>query len=171
MDALPGVAHAKVALCYVKEVFDAGMRREFAEAVRACYKAGGTDWIEISSVAVQRAFVRSSGAKCTSGVAEIADDQVDNRDFEGMKTAKEVATSGIRGRVREVQRVFEKGVEAVPTTIINVVEIACEVFYISREHATSSDRNTIMGAKLVVFLLPDARCTVRLRLWRTLKKF
>lgn len=38
-------------------------------------------------------------------------------------TAKEVATYGIEDKMQEKQRVCEDGVEAVPTTIVEVIEL------------------------------------------------
>lgn len=50
-DALPEVAHGKVAPCYVEGFRDAGVSREFADAMWTRNKADGNDLKEILSLA------------------------------------------------------------------------------------------------------------------------
>lgn len=59
-----------------------------------------------------------------------------------MGSAEEVASSGLRGKLREVQRVCEVSSEAVLTTIVEVIKLAREVIGIKRNDATMADGNT-----------------------------
>lgn len=63
--------------------------------------------------------------------------------------AKEVATSGIWGNLREAQRVCEDSDEAVPTAIAEFIEFAREGVEIESKNAKLSNRNTDMKVKLV----------------------
>lgn len=66
-----------------------------------------------------------------------------------MVTAEELATSGIRGRLQEMQRVCENGVEAVPTPNVKVIELAREGADAKRKNEALSDQNTNSETKLV----------------------
>lgn len=87
-DALSKPVHAKVVPQYVEELCDAGVSREFVEAVCACYMKTSTDSETIPSLAEQCAFVRSLGSDRTSDVPERMDDGEENWDFKGMVSAK-----------------------------------------------------------------------------------
>lgn len=56
-DTLPEVDHAKVAPRFLDAFQDTGVSREFGKAAKNSYKADGTDSSQISSLAIQRAFV------------------------------------------------------------------------------------------------------------------
>lgn len=56
-----------------------------------------------------------------------------------MVSAKEVASSGMRGKLQEVQCVCENSGEAVPTTIVEVVELARVGVEAKRKNATLSE--------------------------------
>lgn len=81
------------------------MRREFANAVWNRYKAGGIVLFQIAYLKEQRAYVRSVTAGFTSKVLEQMDNVEDSWDTEGMLSVEEVASSGIRDKLRDVQRI------------------------------------------------------------------
>lgn len=64
----------KVTTHYVQRFCDAGMSREFFEAVWALYKADGTDLREISSLAEQRVIMQTLRNKRTIDVPGKIDD-------------------------------------------------------------------------------------------------
>lgn len=53
---------------------------------------------------------------------------------------KAVAISVIRGKFRETQRVGENGDEAVPTTIVKVIELACDGVDVKHKNESCSIR-------------------------------
>lgn len=75
----------------------------------SCYKADGSDLTEILSLEKQRASVRILYTARPCDAPEVDDDKEANWDFEGIVTAGEVATSGIRGSLSDVQVVCENG--------------------------------------------------------------
>lgn len=68
--------------------------------------------------------MRSSSTDRTSDRHTGIDDDNDSWDFEGMMTAEEVATSGTRRKLREIQRGREDRGEAEPTALVDVAELA-----------------------------------------------
>lgn len=148
-DALPGVVHAKAAPCYVGKFHAARMSRGFAKVVWARYKADGTDLCEVTSLTKQRTFVRSRETEPASKVPEKTCDDENSWDYESIVTAEDVASSCCRGKLRDVRRVCEDGGEAALTTIVEVVEFACEVTEAMRRNATLSSRSTEMEHELV----------------------
>lgn len=77
-------------------------------------------------------------------------DDIDNNwNFEDMVTAKEIATTEVCGKLLEVQCVRDKSGDAVPTTIVDVVELNRECTETERKNATLSDQNTDMVANVV----------------------
>lgn len=66
-----------------------------------------------------------------------------------MITAEEVDSSGIREKFRVVQRVREDWGEAVLTTIVDVIELACESIQMKRNNATLSSRQKDLESELV----------------------
>lgn len=59
-----------------------------------------------------------------------------------------MATSGIRCKLREVQRVGEDESEAVPTTTVDVIELARDGVEMNPKYATMSSRQTDLEANL-----------------------
>lgn len=76
---------------------------------------------EILSLEKHRFLLRNLDTGRTSDIPEGIGVGEDKWDIEGMVTAKKVATSGTRGKFREIQRVFENSGEAVSTTIVDVL--------------------------------------------------
>lgn len=148
-DVVYKVVHAKVATRFVEEFCDAGMSREFAKAIRARYKVDGIELKDIPSLAEQRAYVRNLDARRTSDVSEGIDDEEENWDFENMVAAEIVASSGLRGKLLEVQRICEDGDEAVPTTILEVVELACDGIKMKHKSVALTDQNMDLEAELL----------------------
>lgn len=66
-----------------------------------------------------------------------------------MVSAKEVASSGLRGSLQEVRCVCEDGGEALSTTIVDVIKLARESIEIKCKNAPLSDQNTDIEDKLV----------------------
>lgn len=81
---------------------------------------------EIFPFAKQRAFVRSLDTELTSNVPGRMNDEEDSWNFEDIVTAKEVGSSILRAKLQEVQRVCENGGEVVPTTVVELAELARE---------------------------------------------
>lgn len=77
------------------------------------------------------------------------DDEENNWGIKGMVSGKEVATTGISGKLPEVQCVCGECGEAVSTTNINVVELAREGIKVKRKNATMFSPQTDMEAQLV----------------------
>lgn len=71
-------------------------------------------------------------------------------------TAEEVAKSGDRGKLRQVQLVCEDGCDSASMTIVNVIKLARESFKIERKNATIFSRETDLEAESV-----KIRATVR----------
>lgn len=69
-------------------------------------------------------------------------DREDIWDLEGRVTAKEVATSKIRRKLQDVQRVSKDGGEAMPRRIAEDIELVCEGVETKRKHAKLSKWNT-----------------------------
>lgn len=69
--------------------------------------------------------------------------------FAGIATAEKVATSGTRGKFREVQRFCEDGGDSVPSKNVDVIELACEDVEMKCKIAKLSSRQTDLEAKLV----------------------
>lgn len=65
-----------------------------------------------------------------------------------METAEKVDTSGIPGKLQEVQHVCEGVGDAVPTTIVNVAELARMCIEIKRKNTTMYSRQTYLEAGL-----------------------
>lgn len=76
---------------------DASRSQEFAEAVRAHYKAEGTGVETISSLSEQHIILQKSDIDQVSKSPNRMNNWKNTWDVEGMMTAEEVATSGIRG--------------------------------------------------------------------------
>lgn len=66
-----------------------------------------------------------------------------------MVTAEELSTSGIRVKLRAVQRGCEDRGEFVPTTAVCAVEMACEGIEMKCKNATMSSLQTDIETKLV----------------------
>lgn len=69
-------------------------------------------------------------------------DKGQNWDFDSMVSAKEVATTGVRGKLREMQRVCEDCSKTVPTATVKFAELEREGVELKRKNASLSDQNT-----------------------------
>lgn len=94
----------------------------------------------IASSSEQPGFVNNSFTENETDVLEEMDHKKDYWGSKSMVAAKEVATAGIRSKLREVQRVCEDGGETVFTTIVKVVELARKGVETKRKNVTSSIR-------------------------------
>lgn len=72
-----------------------------------------------------------------------------NWDFEGMVTPEEVATTGVCGKLQEVQRICGDDSEAVSTTVVDVTVLTREDINMKRKNVTMSTRQIDLEAKLV----------------------
>lgn len=86
------------------------------------------------------------------------DEEENNWDFEGTVSAGEVATSGNHGKLQEVQCICEVGRDAVPTLIVDVIEIVLDGIEAKRKDATMYSQQTDLGAELLE--IPGARETM-----------
>lgn len=66
-----------------------------------------------------------------------------------MVTAVEVATTGIHEKLREVQRACNEDGEAVPTTFVDVINLAREGIKARHKNAALSNRQTDWEAQLL----------------------
>lgn len=73
----------------------------------------------------------------------------DTWDIESKMTAEKVATSGICGKMPEVQRVCKDGGETAPTTHVDVIELACAGIEARRKRATMLSRQADFETELV----------------------
>lgn len=83
-------------------------------------------------------------AGSVTGCLRCSNDVEDNWDFEGMVTAVEVALSGLREMLREVQCFCKIGGESTPTTVVEVVALSSESVWAKRKDARISERITDM---------------------------
>lgn len=111
--ALLGVAHAKVAPCYVESFRDVGITE-------------------------QRVFLQNMDTERHSDVPKEIDDEEDNRKLESMVTVEKVATSGICGKLQEAQHTCNGGGESVTSATVDIIEQACESLEMERKNATVS---------------------------------
>lgn len=68
--------------------------------------------------------MRSLDAEPTSNVPEGIDKEKNNGDFEVMASATKVALSRLRIKLQKLQRIYENVGEALPTIVVDVVELA-----------------------------------------------
>lgn len=94
-----------------------------------------------------------------SGVPDKVENADGSRDFEGIVTAKEVAATGVRDRLQEMQLVYVEGDKAVRANIIKVIKLAHDGIEAGRENVKLSERNTSVQTKLVE--TGAVRCTSR----------
>lgn len=139
-DALSEATHAMAVFRYIEEFCDAGMSRELAEVAWTRYEADCVDLEVSASFPDHRAFRLKPDIAQSSGSPDRMDDGENDCDIGGMVTANEVTTSGIRGKLREVQRVCEDGSAAIPTTIVELIELARENVKIIPKILTSFHR-------------------------------
>lgn len=100
-------------------------------------------------MAEQCASGQNFNSDCTRDACFNRSEEEENWVLEGTMTAKEVATFGVRGKLREMKCVCKDGNNAVPTTAVEVIELTREIAAIKRQNATLSDRSTNMKVALV----------------------
>lgn len=76
------------------------------------------------SLAEPRAFLQNLDIDRTRDEPERIVGEEDSWDLDGMVTAEEAVTTGIRGRLRDVPSVCEEGGETGLTTIVDVIDLA-----------------------------------------------
>lgn len=87
-----------------------------------------------------RAFMKNLDTEHPTDVPENLGDEDESRYFEGTVTAEEVALSGSRDNLLEVQRVCKSCGKAVATTIIEGIKLACGDIEAKRKNTTLLDR-------------------------------
>lgn len=111
------------------------MIRAYAQAVWDRFKADGTALVCIPSLGDRRAFLRVAEALPAGAGSDEGGDEGENWEFKGMVSVDEAAAAGARGKLRELQRICKNGGEAVPTTVVEVIELARDVVGTKRDCA------------------------------------
>lgn len=92
--------------------------------------------------------MRNVDTERTIEVPDRMDEEEDSWDLEGMVAVEEVATSGVRGRLREAQRACEDSGNALPMTIVDVIKLARKGIEAERKNATMFSRQTDLEDEL-----------------------
>lgn len=122
-DPLPGAVYSRVAPKYVEKYQDSGMKRDCSEAVWNRFKRKSVDVLTNPSIEEQRALVRVVASRGGEANVEAADTKGD-WDFDGVMSADELAASEVRGKLKDFKRIFEDRGEAVPTSVLEVIELS-----------------------------------------------
>lgn len=96
----------------------------------------------------QAAFLRGLEERSAVEVVAGPEKNDDDWEFEGIISVDEVAGSGLRGKLREVQRICEEGGEVVPATVVDVVNLARKVVETKRENVAFVEDRTKALAKV-----------------------
>lgn len=137
-DALPGVVHPKVVPRYTEEFRESWMKWNFDEAVRSCLRTEGADLRVIMSIKEQRVFVQDITSRRRKTKVKAADDKID-WDFKSMLFVCEVAASGVRNKLKEVQQLWKDGKEAVRSLTAEVAELSQNVLKTKRVNENLSE--------------------------------
>lgn len=97
----------------------------------------------------QRAFAQKLGSDTVIDERHRIKEEEDSWEFKGLVATKDVAASGVCGNLREVQHVCMKEGDAVPTTVIKVVEVACGDTETRRKKAKLTGWKTYLQARVV----------------------
>lgn len=108
-----------------------------------------SDLRSTTSLTEQIAFVRNLDTEPVSNVPYRMDVKEHSWDFEVMATSMDVATSGICGKLQNVQCIFKDGGKAASKTVVKETEFARDVIEAKRETTTQTNQNTISKPKIV----------------------
>lgn len=148
-NALTEIEHTKVTFRYVVKFRNFGLSLEFCKAVWARYKADSTGLTDIPSLAEQRAFAYKLNTEDASNVLQRTESEKQYWVFEGIVTVEKVSTSGIRGKLQDVQRLCEDGGKTMLSTIVDLIEFAGEGVEAKRENRTMFIQTTDIGTEHV----------------------
>lgn len=123
------------------------MKHDFVEGVLNCFKTEGVDLRVNPTVMEHRAFVRDVASR-REEVSGKTDDADDDWDFGGMVSADEIAKYGVRGKIKEIQRICEDRSKAVPTFVVEVIDLSPEIVERKLNTAKLMDRITDLVIKL-----------------------
>lgn len=138
-EPVSGMTHPKVWPTYVLEYCETGMRRAYARAVWDRFKATNVDLDKIPSLDGQAAVLRELEEPPAVEVADAVEENDEDLNFDGMVSVDEVAASGLQEKLREIQRLCEESGEAVPVTVVEVVDLARVVVETKRENAAFAE--------------------------------
>lgn len=102
--------------------------------------------------------MQNLGTARPSDVVEGAENEADDWDIDRKLTAGNVATSSVCKKLQKLQRVCEIESEAVPTAVVDVIELTIEGVGLKRKNATLSSGQTNLEVEPVE--IRAARCTM-----------
>lgn len=101
----------------------------------------------IPSIEKQHAFVRGVTSRRKEAEAG-SEDAEDNWGFEGMVSGDMVAASRARDKLKEILQLCEDGEEAVPKSVVEVIELSWKVVDTKHNNAKLSDRTTDLESEM-----------------------
>lgn len=119
----------------MKEFRETRIIRTYAQAAWDCFTADETDLACIPSLEDQRTFLQVAETMPAGVGFYDGCDEEDNWNFEEMVSVGEAAAPGVRDMFGKIQLICEEGGEALPTTVVEVIELAREVDETKRIHA------------------------------------
>lgn len=137
-DLLHGAVHAKVAPSYVEEQQNSGTKRYFAEAVWNRHETDGADLTISTPIWEQHAFAQDVASRGFEDDVETPDAKND-WDLEGVVFADELAASGVREKLSEIQHVCKDGSKAIPTSVLELFNRSREVVETKQDNAKLPD--------------------------------
>lgn len=124
------------------------MNLDFTEGVWNRFKSEVANLKAISSNVEQRAFVRDAASR--EGVVVVKAADVENDwDFERMVSANGLVACGIRESLKEIQRACEDVCKAVPTFVLDVIDLSRKVVETIRNNANLLGHNEDLMMELV----------------------